>query len=301
MKGLVLAGGHGTRLRPLTFTGNKHMIPIANQPILFYGLKSLASAGILDVAIILGPIQEGIRETVGDGSKFGLNVEYIVQGEPKGLAHAVRCARQFLEEDPFVMYLGDNLLQSGVQPFCARFESEHPAAVVGATPVNHPESYGVVEVSDGRILSLEEKPRHPKSNLALIGVYLFGPDIHSVVENLAPSKRGELEITEAIWKLCAAHKQVSVLRVEGWWKDTGRPSDLLEANELVLGSMPVEALRVEGRIAPGAIVEGAVGIGAGSFIEAGAHVTGPSIIGTDVPSGPGRELGRSRRSATEFR
>ena len=193
---------------------------------------------------------------------------------------------KFLEEDPFVMYSGDNLLQSGVQPFCARFESEHPAAVVGATPVNHPESYGVVEVSDGRILSLEEKPRHPKSDLALIGVYLFGPDIHSVVENLAPSKRGELEITEAIWKLCAAHKQVSVLRVEGWWKDTGRPSDLLEANELVLGSIPVEALRVKGRIAPGAIVEGAVEIG-GLFHRGRAHVTGPSIIRTDVLVGPG--------------
>lgn len=291
MKGLVLAGGHGTRLRPLTFSGNKHMIPIANQPILFYGLKSLADAGIRDVAVILGPIQEGIRESVGDGGAFGLRIEYIVQGEPKGLAHAVLCARDYLKDEPFVMYLGDNLLQSGVRPFLARYESEHPDAVVGSTPVAHPESYGVVEVAGSRILSLEEKPSRPKSNLALIGVYLFGPAIHPIVQALSPSQRGELEITEAIWRLCQAGNHVSVLEVEGWWKDTGRPSDLLEANELVLGSLPTDRLRNQGTVAPGAVIEGRVGIGPGSVVDAGAHISGPSILGSGVRIGSGSRIG----------
>jgi glucose-1-phosphate thymidylyltransferase len=282
MKGLVLAGGHGTRLRPLTFTGNKHMIPIANQPILFYGLKHLAEAGVRDVAVILGPIQEGIRENVGDGSAFGLNVEYIVQGEPKGLAHAVKCAREFLGDDPFVMYLGDNLLQSGVRPFLARYESDRPAAVVGATPVSHPESYGVVEVSDGRILSLEEKPLHPKSNLALIGVYLFGPEIHPIVESLVPSKRGELEITEAIWKLCQTRRRVSVLKVDGWWKDTGRPEDLLEANDQVLETAPQDQFILAGTVSDGAQITGKVRLGSGSFVGPRAQVEGPTVIGNDV-------------------
>ncbi|MGP8135203.1 MAG: glucose-1-phosphate thymidylyltransferase [Thermoplasmata archaeon] len=291
MKGLVLAGGHGTRLRPLTFTGNKHMIPIANQPILFYGLRHLARAGIRDVAIILGPIQEGIRESIGDGREFGLNIEYIVQGAPRGLADAVICAKQFLGAEPFLMYLGDNLLQSGVEQFVTRYEAERPDAVVGATPVAHPEAYGVIELDDGRIVSLVEKPARPKSQLALIGVYLFTESIHPVVEKLRPSRRGELEITEAIWNLWLARQRVSVIKVGGWWKDTGHPGDLLEANELVLGSMPPESFRNEGLVQPGATVEGPVGIGAGSVIESGALVRGPSILGTGVRVGSGSEVG----------
>jgi len=291
VKGLILAGGHGTRLRPLTFTGNKHMIPIANQPILFYGLKHLATAGIRDVAVILGPIQEGIRETIGDGSEFGLSISYIVQGEPKGLAHAVRCARDFLAEEPFLMYLGDNLLQSGVGPFCRRYEKDNSDAVVGATPVLHPESYGIVELDGDRIVSIEEKPRHPRSNLALIGVYLFSPRIHPVVAALSPSKRGELEITDAIWNLWKAGGKVSVLTLDGWWKDTGHPDDLLEANELVLRTMPAESFSQQGRVDPGAVVEGPVGIGPESVVESGARIIGPAILGAGVRIGPGSEVG----------
>jgi len=291
VKGLVLAGGHGTRLRPLTFTGNKHMIPIANQPILFYGLKHLAEAGIRDVAIILGPIQEGIRESVGDGSSFGLSVEYIVQGDPKGLAHAVLCAREFLGDDPFLMYLGDNLLQSGVGQYLRCFDSEHPDAVVGATPVRRPEGYGIVELSNGKILSIEEKPAHPRSNLALIGVYLFTPSIHPIVAGLTPSRRGELEITDAIWRLWQARGRVSVLRLDGWWKDTGHPDDLLEANELVLRTMPREGFVVQGTVSPAASVEGPVSLGAGSVVEAGARVVGPTVIGPEARIGKGSEVG----------
>lgn len=291
MKGLVLAGGHGTRLRPLTFTGNKHMIPIANEPILFHGLRHLADAGIRDVAIILGPIQEGIQEGVGDGSRFGLRVTYVHQGEPKGLAHAVLCARAFLGRDPFVMYLGDNLLQAGVAPFLAAYEREHPDAVVAATPVAHPSQYGIVELDGDRIVSIEEKPAAPKSDLALIGVYLFTAAIHPVIERLQPSRRGELEITEAIWNLLQGGGRVLPLRLEGWWKDTGLPADLLDANEKVLGSLPPHKLLREGRIDPGATVHGPVAIGAGSVVEGGASIDGPAMLGRNVRLGPGSHVG----------
>jgi glucose-1-phosphate thymidylyltransferase len=293
MKGLILAGGHGTRLRPLTFTGNKHMIPIANEPILYHGLRNLAEAGIKDVAIILGPIQEGIQEGVGDGSKFGLRVTYISQGEPKGLAHAVLCAREFLEEDPFVMYLGDNLLQEGVLPFIRAYEREHPDAVVGVTPVSEPSHYGICELDGEKIISIEEKPAHPKSSLALIGVYLFSPKIHPIIEKLKPSKRGELEITEAIWNLLESGARILPLHLEGWWKDTGLPMDLLDANEKVLGSMPAERMRVEGVISDGASVRGLVAIGPGSVVEAGATVEGPAMLGRNVRIAAGSHVGPS--------
>jgi glucose-1-phosphate thymidylyltransferase len=279
VKGLLLAGGHGTRLRPLTFTGNKHMIPIANTPILFYGLRHLAEAGIRDVGIILGPIQEGIQEAIGDGASFGLRVTYIKQGDPKGLAHAVLCARDFLGDDPFAMYLGDNLLQQGVRPFLELYEREHPDAIVGATPVAEPGRYGVVELEGDRIVSIEEKPARPRSDLALIGVYLFTKSIHPVIDRLRPSKRGELEITEAIWALKQAGGRILVQRVQGWWKDTGLPRDLLEANERVLRSMPPQEFRRDGSIDPEAHLEGSIGLGAEGRVEAGARLEGPAILG----------------------
>jgi glucose-1-phosphate thymidylyltransferase len=267
------------------------MIPIANQPILFYGLRNLARAGIRDVAVILGPVEEGIRSGIGDGSRFGLKVEYIVQGDPRGLAHAVLCAREFLGSDPFLMYLGDNLLQSGVTQFVEKFEADRADAVVGATPVERPQGYGVVEVDGDRIVSLEEKPMHPRSNLALIGVYLFTEAIHPIVARLAPSRRGELEITDAIWRLAQPPGRVSVIQVNGWWKDTGHPEDLLEANELVLRSMPPESFPVEGTILPGAHIEGPVGVGPGSIIDSSAKVVGPTVLGSDVRVGSGSQIG----------
>ena len=267
------------------------MIPIANQPILFYGLKHLARGGIRDVAVVLGPLHEGIRESVGDGSAFGLSVEYIFQGEPKGLAHAVLCAREFLGDDPFLMYLGDNLLQSGVAPFLRQFAADRPDAVVGTTPVPHPQSYGVVEMSDGKIISIEEKPANPRSNLALIGVYLFTPTIHPIIAGLAPSRRGELEITDAIWRLWKSTGRVSVVKVDGWWKDTGKPSDLLEANELVLRTSPPENFRIEGVVQPNVVIDGPVGIGPGSVIESGAHLVGPTLLGSGVRVRRGSTVG----------
>ncbi len=291
MKGLILAGGHGTRLRPLTFTGNKHMLPIANQPILFYGLKQFARAGIRDVAVILGPIHEEIRESVGDGSAFGLRVQYITQGEPKGLAHAVLCAREFLGEDSFVMYLGDNLLQEGVEQFLEIARTQRPDAVVGVTAVDRPSQFGIVEMAGGRIVSIEEKPATPKSRLALIGVYLFTPKIHEIIAHLAPSARGELEITEAIWKLVEGGGRVVPHPVTGWWKDTGRPEDLLEANELVLRTMPPDGFVRLGSVARGAAVTGPLGLGPGSVVEETVEITGPVVIGSGVRVGPGSRIG----------
>ncbi len=291
MKGLILAGGHGTRLRPLTFSGNKHMIPIANEPILFYGLRHLARAGIREVGVILGPIQEGIREAIGNGSDFGLEVTYIEQGAPKGLAQAVQCARAFLSDDPFVMYLGDNLLQQGVRPFVDLYEAEHPDAVVGATPVAEPRHYGVLELDGDRIASIEEKPAQPKSNLALIGVYLFTPAIHPIIDQLTPSRRGELEITEAIWQLHRAGRRVRVQRVEGWWKDTGLPGDLLDANDLVLDTLPGSAFLRQGTIDPSAKLIGSVGVGADSVIEGDCEIRGPVLIGRNVRIGRGARIG----------
>lgn len=291
MKGLLLAGGYGTRLRPLTFTGNKHMIPVANQPMLFYGLRHLAAVGITEVAVVLGPLHEGIQEAIGEGSSFGLRVSYIHQGEPKGLAHAVLCAREFLGEDPFVMYLGDNLLQDGVLPLVERFEREPADAIIGVTPVQNPSNYGVVELDGDRIVSIMEKPPNPRSNLALIGVYLFTPSIHPIIEKLAPSARGELEITEAIWKLHEQGGKLLVQRVQGWWKDTGRPEDLLEANQRVLYGMPPTEFVVAGTVADGATAMGPVSLGPGSFIGPGARVDGPVVIGSDTKIEAGAHVG----------
>jgi glucose-1-phosphate thymidylyltransferase len=291
MKGLLLAGGHGTRLRPLTFSGNKHMLPIANQPMLFYGLRHLADAGIREVGVILGPIREGIEETVGDGHAFGLRITYIEQGPPKGLAHAVLCARPFLGADPFVMYLGDNLLQQGALPLVRRFSVGDVDAVLGVTPVPHPSRYGVVEMDGDRIVSIVEKPAAPRSDLALTGVYAFSKAIHPIIERLEPSARGELEITDAIWQLHRNGGQIAVERVGGWWKDTGRPEDLLEANENVLRTRPAEAFTIEGLVEPGAELTGPVALGAGSRVEGDCRVIGPTVIGAGVRIETGSQVG----------
>lgn len=261
------------------------MIPVANQPILYYGLRQLARVGIHKVGIVLGPIQEGIRESVRSGEAFGLDVTYIEQGQPRGLADAVRCARTFLGNDDFVMYLGDNLLENGLEPFVELFARDRPDAVVGITPVSDPHRYGIVELDDHRIISVEEKPRNPRTNLALVGVYVFTPKIHAIIENLPLSNRGELEITDAIRRMIESGLHVAVQRVYGWWKDTGAPEDLLEANDLVLNSMASGSFVRAGKVHEGATVTGNVALGEGSVVEAGASVLGPAVIGRDVRIG----------------
>jgi len=288
MKGLLLAGGHGTRLRPLTFTGNKHMLPIANKPMLLYGLEHLKNAGIRNIAIILGPIKEGVVETLGDGTKHGVKITYIDQPEPKGLAHAVMIAEDYLRGEPFVMYLGDNLLKQGVKPLVDLYEEGYDC-VVGATEVRNPSSYGVVVFNeDGTISRFVEKPKEPISDWALIGVYVFNDTVFDAVRKIKPSRRGEMEITDTIQTLLTDGARVAVQKVEGWWKDTGTVEDLLEANRLVLDDLNRD---MNGAAEEGTSIRGRVSVGLHTKIMNGAIVVGPSVIGSDTTLDEGVYIG----------
>src|SRR3954451_22440974 len=238
LKGLILSGGRGTRLRPITHTSAKQLVPVANQPVLFYGIEAMAQAGIDEIGIIIAPeTGDEIRAAAGDGSRFGVRLTYIVQGEPAGLAHAVLTAEPFLGRDAFVMYLGDNLLQGGIGDLVAAFRANAPDALILLTPVPDPQHYGVAELQHGRVVALAEKPAVPKTDLALVGVYMFTPLIHDAARAIRPSARGELEITDAIQHLVDSGRRVEPHIVRGWWKDTGRLEDMLEANRLVLDTI----------------------------------------------------------------
>ena len=298
LKGLILSGGAGTRLRPITHTSAKQLVPVANKPVLFYGIEALVEAGVKEIGIIIAPeTGEEIREAAGDGSRFGAEITYIVQDEPAGLAHAVLTAEQFIGGSPFVMYLGDNLLRDGLRGLVSSFESDRPEALILLTPVDDPQSYGVAELdAEGGIVRLIEKPKDPPSNLALVGVYLFGSSIFDAARSLEPSWRGELEITEAIQKLIDDGLTVRSEVVRGWWKDTGQLADMLEANRLVLEELET---RVEGEIDEDSRVEGRV------VVEPGAKLTrslvrGPAVIGAgaeieDAYIGPYTSIGEGVR------
>jgi glucose-1-phosphate thymidylyltransferase len=281
LKGLILSGGKGTRLRPITHTSAKQLVPVANKPVLFYGIEAMAEAGIEEVGIIIAP-ETGpeIEEAAGDGSRFGVRISYIVQGEPLGLAHAVLTAERFLEGSAFVMYLGDNLLQGGISELVAAFRENEPDALILLTPVPDPENYGVAELGEagpgavGPVVRLVEKPPEPATDLALVGVYMFTAGIHDAARAIEPSARGELEITDAIQHLVDAGMRVEPHIVRGWWKDTGRLEDMLEANRLILDSL-VE--RVEGELIDSQ-VDGRVVIEAGARLER-TIVRGPAIVG----------------------
>jgi glucose-1-phosphate thymidylyltransferase len=236
VKALVLAGGAGTRLRPITHTSAKQLVPVANKPLLFYGLEAIRDAGITDVGIIVGSTEDEIRAAVRDGAAWGITPTYLRQDEPRGLAHAVLIARDFLGDEPFVMYLGDNLIVGGIAPLVREFEAGRYDAQILLTRVDNPEQFGVAELepSTGAVVRLEEKPSQPRSDLALVGVYMFGPKIHDAVRAIAPSGRGELEITDAIQWLIDSGAEVHSHLVTGYWKDTGRLDDMLDTNRKVL-------------------------------------------------------------------
>ena len=235
LKGLILSGGRGTRLRPITHTSAKQLVPVANKPVLFYGIEAMAAAGIREVGIIIAPeTGDEIRTAVGDGSQFGVAVTYLVQDEPLGLAHAVLTAEPFLGGQPFVMYLGDNLLQGGITDLVKAFRASEPDALILLTPVPDPQNYGVAELDGDRVKRLVEKPPEPATDLALVGVYMFTASVHEAARAIEPSARGELEITDAIQRLVDTGQRVEPHVVQGWWKDTGRLEDMLEANRLVL-------------------------------------------------------------------
>jgi glucose-1-phosphate thymidylyltransferase len=275
MKALVLSGGRGTRLRPITHTSAKQLVPIANKPILFYALESIVAAGITDIGMIVGDTEAEIRSAVGDGSRWGASVTYIRQPAPLGLAHAVKEAEAFLKAEPFVMYLGDNLVPDGIASFVERFKETRPDAMILLSHVPLAERFGVAELRDGQVIRLEEKPAKPKSDLALVGVYLFTSRIFQAVHDLKPSPRGELEITDAIQWLVDHGARVEPHIIEGWWKDTGRLEDMLDANRLLLDGLSASCA---GTVNPGSRVIGKVVIEAGAEII-DSTVRGPAIIG----------------------
>jgi glucose-1-phosphate thymidylyltransferase len=277
LKGLILSGGKGTRLRPLTHTSAKQLVPVANKPVLFYGIEAIAAAGIDDVGIIIAPETGAeIRSAAGDGSRFGISIEYIEQEQPLGLAHAVLTAEPFLGDSPFVMYLGDNLLRDGIVELVATFRDETPDALILLTPVPDPENYGVAELVDGRVARLVEKPEKPQTDLALVGVYMFTSAIFEAARSIEPSWRNELEITDAIQALVDRGLRVDPHIVHGWWKDTGKVQDMLEANRLILDDV---AERLDGELVQSR-VEGRVVIEQGARLER-TTVRGPAIVGRD--------------------
>jgi glucose-1-phosphate thymidylyltransferase len=290
VKGLILSGGAGTRLRPITHTSAKQLVPVGNKPILFYGLEAMADAGITEVGLVVGETADEIRAAVGDGSPWGVRVTYIEQEAPLGLAHAVLISRTFLGDDDFVMYLGDNLLRQGVREFVERFEADRAAAgrptLDGEAPaavaqillarVPDPQSFGVAELgSNGQVVRLVEKPDEPPSDLALVGVYLFDATIHEAVRAIKPSGRGELEITDAIQWMIDNGYRVRQEVLDGYWKDTGRLDALLEGNRLVLEAIET---RIDGEVDGSSRIEGRVIIEAGAAIVR-STVRGPAIIG----------------------
>ena len=278
LKGLILSGGKGTRLRPITHTSAKQLVPVANKPVLFYGIEAMAAAGITEVGIIIAPETGGeIREAAGDGSRFGVRITYIEQDAPLGLAHAVLTAERYLGDSAFVMYLGDNLLQGGIRDLVTAFRSGTPDALILLTQVPDPENFGVAELRDEVVVRLVEKPPEPQTDLALVGVYMFTPAIHDAARAIRPSGRGELEITDAIQQLVDAGLRVEPHIVKGWWKDTGRLDDMLAANRLVLETIDH---RVEGELIDSK-VDGRVVIEPGARLVRSA-VRGPAVIGADA-------------------
>lgn len=276
LKGLILSGGKGTRVRPIAHTSAKQLVPVANRPVLFYGIEAMARAGIEEVGIVIGPhTGDEIRDAVGDGLKFGVKITYIVQDEPSGLAHAVLTAEAFLDGSPFVTYLGDNLLQGGISDLVRRFEESRPDALILLTPVADPENYGVAELDGERVVSLQEKPPEPRTDLALVGVYMFSPAIHDAARAIAPSGRGELEITAAIQHLVDTGRRVEPHIVRGWWKDTGRLDGMLEANRLILETIET---RLEGTLVD-AQIDGRVIVEEGARIQ-NCTIRGPAVVGS---------------------
>jgi glucose-1-phosphate thymidylyltransferase len=275
MKGLILSGGRGTRLRPLTYTSAKQLVPVANKPVLFYGIEAMAAAGIEEVGIIIAPETGGeIRAAAGDGERFGVRITYIEQDAPLGLAHAVLTAEPFIGRDPFVMYLGDNLLRDGITELVQEFRTNQPDALILLTPVDDPQHYGVAELDGDSVTRLVEKPQNPPSNLALVGVYMFTSAIFEAGKAIKPSGRGELEITDAIQHLVDSGLRVDSHVVHGWWKDTGQVQDMLDANRLILDEVDEH----HGGTETDARVEGRVYISEGATVER-STIRGPAIIG----------------------
>ena len=278
MKALILSGGKGTRLRPITHTGAKQLVPVANKPILFYAIEAIRDAGITDIGIIVGDTHEEIRAAVGSGEKFGVKATFIQQEAPLGLAHAVKISQDFMQDEPFVMFLGDNLIKDGIAEFVKEYINSGANSQILLAHVPNPQSFGVADLdSSGRVIKLEEKPKNPPTDLALVGVYMFDSNVFEAVNAIKPSARGELEITDAIQYLIDTGYHVESHIITGWWKDTGKLEDMLEANRIVLDGLATD---ISGEVTGDSEVMGRVSIGKGSKII-NSCVRGPAIIGED--------------------
>jgi glucose-1-phosphate thymidylyltransferase len=277
LKALIASGGRGTRLRPITHTQNKHLIPIANKPILYYAIEAAVAAGITEIGIVHNAESQEVPNYVGDGSKWGIRISYIPQETPGGLAQVVGLAEPFIGRDRFIFYLGDNMVVGGIRRFIEEFERSGYNCFLTLARVKDPERFGVPEIKDGRIIGVEEKPEKPKSQYAVAGIYLYDHHIFQAVKSLNPSARGELEISDAHQYLIDNGFKVGYAEITGWWKDTGKPADLLEANRLVLDSLTA---RIEGEVDPQSDVAGKVVIEKGAKVL-GSKVRGPAIIGRD--------------------
>lgn len=276
MKAVVLCAGEGTRLRPLTYTSAKHLIPVANRPVILHTLEAIREAGIREIGVVVSPnVEEEFQSALGDGSDWGLSISYVLQEQPKGLAHAIACAREYVNQQPFLVYLGDNLLENGVTDIVQDFQREEANAMLMLTEVENPTSFGVARLKDGEIVQLIEKPKDPPSNLAIVGVYLFDHHIFEAIEQIKPSRRGELEITDAIQLLIERDHSVRPHLVKGWWKDVGRPQDMLDANRLLLERLETD---IRSPVPGNSRVIGRVGIAEDVQIE-GSELRGPLIIG----------------------
>ncbi|WP_432146304.1 glucose-1-phosphate thymidylyltransferase [Streptomyces sp. bgisy084] len=292
MKALVLSGGAGTRLRPITHTSAKQLVPVANKPILFHVLETIAATGVIDVGMIVGETGPEIQEAVGHGSQFGLQVTYLRQSAPLGLAHAVLIARDYLGDDDVLMYLGDNFISGGITDAVEQFRKERPDAQLVLSRVPDPTAFGVAELdAAGRVVGLEEKPHHPKSDLALVGVYLFTPAVHQAVRAIRPSARGELEITDAVQWMLEAGLEIRSGELSGYWRDTGSVADMLEVNRMLLES---QERRIDGSVDDTSEVIGRVSIASGATVR-GSRIVGPAVIGsgtvvTDSYIGPSTSI-----------
>ncbi len=278
MKAVILSGGKGTRLRPITHTNAKQLVPIANKPILFYGIEAIKEAGITDIAVVIGDTGDEIRKAVGNGKRWGVKVTYVQQEAPLGLAHAVKICRGFTKKDSFVVFLGDNLIKDGIKSLVDDFKKKKPNAQVLLAHVPHPEQFGVVELKNNRVFKLDEKPKKPKTDLALVGVYMFDHNVFRAIAQLKPSARGELEITDAIQWLVDKKMKVNPYIIKGWWKDTGKLKDMLEANRIILDGIKQD---IKGKVDKKSQIEGKVVIGRGSEIK-DSVIRGPAIIGRNV-------------------